>query len=293
VIGVIAYFMANPFPGTDQTLDSLLFFPWTSPLTLDVGAAQDVGTLIMGAEAAAKSRLIVGLVVAAALLFFIFKSAEFRENKDNILGGVVIGLVVVGAWYLTSNVSVSAEGQTFTLRNFITEQWDFYAKPEDVRPYRGHEAMAPQSFTFMNPMGQLMGYGASGFSKAMLTFGVMSVFGVILGSFLWSLVSRSFRVEWFASGSDFVNHFVGAVLMGVGGTLSMGCTIGQAVTGISTLALGSIITFVGIVLGSALTMKVQYYKMVYEEEATFGKAFITALVDMKLLPANMRKLEAV
>jgi uncharacterized membrane protein YedE/YeeE len=81
--------------------------------------------------------------------------------------------------------------------------------------------------------------------------------------------------------------------MGFGGVLAMGCTIGQAVTGVSTLAVGSIITFVAIVLGSAITMKVQYYRMVYESEATFYKAFITALVDMKLLPAGMRKLEAV
>jgi len=92
---------------------------------------------------------------------------------------------------------------------------------------------------------------------------------------------------------DFFNHLVGAILMGFGGVLAMGCTIGQGVTGFSTLALGSILTFVAIVLGSAITMKVQYYKMVYESEATFLKAFITALADLRLLPAGMRKLEAV
>ena len=81
--------------------------------------------------------------------------------------------------------------------------------------------------------------------------------------------------------------------MGFGGVLGLGCTIGQGVTGFSTLALGSILTFAGIVLGSALTMKIQYYKMVYEGDATFFKALITALVDFKLLPAGMRKLEAV
>jgi hypothetical protein len=73
----------------------------------------------------------------------------------------------------------------------------------------------------------------------------------------------------------------------------MGCTIGQAITGFSTLALGSILTFIAIVLGAAITMKVQYYKMVYESDATFLKAFVTALVDLKLLPAGMRRLEAV
>jgi hypothetical protein len=73
----------------------------------------------------------------------------------------------------------------------------------------------------------------------------------------------------------------------------MGCTIGQAVTGISTLAIGSFIAFAGIVLGSALTMKVQFYQMMYEEEASFAKALITGLVDLKLLPESLRKLEKV
>ena len=48
----------------------------------------------------------------------------------------------------------------------------------------------------------------------------------------------------------------------------------------------ALITFVAIFLGSALTMKVQYYKMVYEDEATLGKALLTGLVDLRLLPEN-------
>ena len=81
--------------------------------------------------------------------------------------------------------------------------------------------------------------------------------------------------------------------MGFGGVLALGCTIGQGITGISTLALGSFISFVGIVFGSALTMKINYYKLVYEEEATFVKALVASLADMKLLPNSLRKLDAV
>jgi len=116
---------------------------------------------------------------------------------------------------------------------------------------------------------------------------------VILGSLLWSLISRSFRIEWFASFRDFVNHAIGGILMGFGGVLGLGCTIGQGITGVSTLAVGSFMTLGSIILGSALTMKIQYYKMVYEDEASFAKAFLTALVDFKLLPAGLRKLEAI
>jgi uncharacterized membrane protein YedE/YeeE len=106
-------------------------------------------------------------------------------------------------------------------------------------------------------------------------------------------MSRSFRFEWFVDFKDFLNHIVGAIFMGLGATLALGCTVGQGITGLSTLALGSIITLVAIIFGSALTMKIQYYKIVYEDEASFAKAFITALVDLKLLPASMRQLDAV
>ena len=92
---------------------------------------------------------------------------------------------------------------------------------------------------------------------------------------------------------DFITHLVGATLMGFGGVLALGCTIGQAVTGISTLALGSFITFFAIVLGSALTMKVQYYKMVYEDEANFFSALVASLADLHLLPNGLRKLDKV
>ena len=98
----------------------------------------------------------------------------------------------------------------------------------------------------------------------MIEFGVTALSGVIVGSFLYALLSGHFRIEWFASGGDFVNHAVGAVLMGIGGVLSMGCTIGQGITGVSTLAMGSILTFLAIVAGAAATMKVQYWRLMEE-----------------------------
>jgi uncharacterized membrane protein YedE/YeeE len=110
-------------------------------------------------------------------------------------------------------------------------------------------------------MGQTTGYIGKGLDQSDLTFGVMAVFGVILGSLLWSLFSKSFRIEWFASFKDFITHVIGAVLMGFGGILAMGCTIGQGITGLSTLALGSFIALGAIIAGSALTMKIQYEMM--------------------------------
>jgi hypothetical protein len=286
---VIAYFMVNPLPGSDATLMSALFYDWMRPMSVNVGAAQDLGTVVAGPEGAMTARLVIGGAIGLLLLWFVFKSADFRSSFDNVLGGVVVGLAVLAAWYVSSNIVVGDDG--ISLRAFV-QDWSFLAdspegKPADSRP------LAPQSFTFINPMGQSLGYAASGFSSAFLTFGVMAFAGVVAGSLLWSIVSRSFRIEWFNDTKDFITHVIGAVLMGFGGVLAMGCTIGQAVTGVSTLAIGSFLTFGAIVLGSGLTMKIQYYKMVYEDEATFGKALITGLVDFKLLPASMRKLDAI
>ncbi len=292
VIAVIAYFMVNPFPDSDKTLFSVLFYDWIRPLAVTLGTNQDIGAVVGGAEGKTTARLAAGIVVGLLLLVYAFKSEDFRKSFDNILGGLVVGLAILAAWYVTSNLMVSADDQQYSLQSFVTDQWDMYAGEGDMKP-ADSRSLAPQSFTFINPMGQLYGYVMGGFGKPLLTFGLMSLFGVILGSLLWSLITRSFRIEWFANFKDFANHLIGAILMGFGGVLAMGCTIGQAVTGVSTLAIGSIITFVAIVLGSALTMKVQYYKMVYEGEATFFKALITGLVDLKLLPASMRKLDAV
>ncbi len=290
VISVIAYFMINPFPGSDKTLYSVLFYPWTNPTTVALSTNQDLGAMLFG-ENAATGRMVMGGVIGVVLLLWALKSSDFRGSFDNILGGLVVGLAILAAWYVTSNIMVDADGEILSMQAYA-QDWDLYAPADAVKP-ASTAALAAQSFTFINPMGQTLGYAMKGFDSTLLTFGIMALAGVIAGSLLWALISRSFRIEWFASGRDFVNHLIGAILMGFGGVLAMGCTIGQAVTGFSTLALGSILTFIAIVLGSALTMKVQYYKMVYEDEATFFKALITALVDLKLLPAGMRKLEAV
>src|SRR5512139_2062564 len=255
VIGVIAYFMVNPFPGSDKTLYSTLFYPWAHPAAVALGTNQDLGAMLFG-DKAATGRIVMGAVVGGLLLIWAFTSADFRGNFDNILGGLVVGLAVLAAWYVTSNVTVSADSEAMSLQAYV-QDWDLYARADAVRP-AAVGPLAAQSFTFINPMGQTLGYAASGFDHTLLTFGIMAEAGVVAGSLLSALVSRSFRIEWFASVGDFVNHLVGAILMGFGGVLAMGCTIGQGVTGFSILALGSILTFVAIVLGSAVTMKLQY-----------------------------------
>ncbi|KPK40133.1 MAG: hypothetical protein AMJ69_03430 [Gammaproteobacteria bacterium SG8_47] len=294
IIAVIAYYMVDPFKTLPSTWYQTLFAPWLDVASISLTTNQDLGSVVgkaAGADAGT-TRTIIGLILGAVVLFLVLRSADFRKSFDNVLAGLVVGGAVIVAWYFTSNILVTTSDGNMSLGQFYSS-WDFLMDSEAGKPKNGSTNLLPQSFTFISPMGQTFGYATGGFASTFLTFGAVSVFGVIAGSLLWALISRSFRIEWFASFKDFVMHAIGGVLMGFGGVLGLGCTVGQAITGVSTLALGSFITFAGIVLGSALTMKVQYYKMVYEEEATFAKALITALVDLRLLPAGMRKLEAV
>ena len=294
VIALIAYYMVDPYKQLPGTWYQSYFAPWLGKASISLTTPQDLGSITgnwFGVDAGTM-RTVLGLVLAAVVLFVIFRSEDFRKSKDNLLAGVVVGVAVVAAWYFTSTISITGEESKQSLTQFYAN-WDFVMDSAEGKPKNGSTNLLPQSFTFISPIGQTYGYAGAGFSSAFLTFGVISVLGVILGSLAWSLVSKSFRIEWFVNTKDFVTHLIGAVLMGFGGVLGLGCTVGQAITGVSTLALGSFLVFGGIVLGSATTMKIQYYKLVYEEEATFMKAFITALVDFKLLPASMRKLDAI
>jgi uncharacterized membrane protein YedE/YeeE len=117
------------------------------------------------------------------------------------------------------------------------------------------------------------------------------VVGVVAGALLHALLSRRWRWEWFVSWDDFFRHIGGAVLMGVGGIVALGCTIGQGVSGVSTLALGSIISVGAMILASATTLKIQYYKMLYEQ-ASWWDALLSGWADLHILPGSWRRLEA-
>ena len=291
VIALCAYYMINPFPGTDKTIYSVIFYPWTHLASVSMTGQQDLGSFVSrltGAADPVQMRMYIGGVIAIVLAAIIFKSKDFRSNFDNVLAGFVVGGAVLAAWYVSGAFAmINADGDMLSWVKYASNE-NWVMLQETPRP----QGIAVQSFTFINPIGETLGYAKSGFSKLYLTFGVMAVFGVVLGSFVWSILSKGFRFEWFVDGKDLLNHIIGGILMGIGGVLALGCTIGQAITGASTLSIGSLIAFAGIVFGSALTMKMQYYKLLYEDEATFMKSFLTALVDMRLLPSGMRKLEA-
>lgn len=272
VIAYMAYLMLwgeDPFsPG--EGIFTNYFLPWLDPTTVDLGSrgfnSQELGALVggaMGQEDTSSYHTGIGLLIGFSLLYFVFKSGDFRSSFDKVLGGVVVGLAVLIGWYVTGG-SMGVE-------------WKEYADFAPEIPSR----VAVQSFTFISPTGDSFRYALQPSKLSFINFGVMALAGVIVGSFVYSIFSRTFRIEWFANKSDFFNHAAGGVLMGVGGVLSMGCTIGQGITGVSTLALGSFLVFVSIVFGSALTMKVQFAMM---DDIGFFGALRRSLAEMKLLP---------
>jgi uncharacterized membrane protein YedE/YeeE len=248
---------------------NVAFMSWIGPTSIDLSRfdiqGQDLGAIagrIAGADLAA-SRTVAGGAVALALFWLVLRAKEFRGNADDVLGGTVVGLAVLAGWGITAGP--------------LGAEWREYAAFLLDRPAR----VGAQSLTFVSPVGETLRYLAEPARLTLITFGVMAVLGVILGSFLYSVASGRFRIEWFASWQDFANHVAGGVLMGFGGFLAMGCTIGQGVTGASTLALGSFLALGCMMLGSALTMKVQYYLL---EEQGFWRALRLGLADLKLAP---------
>ncbi|MEJ2686198.1 MAG: YeeE/YedE family protein [Gammaproteobacteria bacterium] len=259
-----------------------VFLPWMQPAFVSLSSHsisdQSLGAMIggmLGIKSVATVNSVVGGILAVLLLGWAFKSVDFRSRFDNILGGGVVGIAVIGAWFVTAGP--------------LGQRWMSDAEFMDQPPIH----VGAQSYTFVSPSGDFFHWIGGGFSGSLLSFGMMAAAGVVVGSLLYALVTRQFRFEWFASWKDVVRHAVGGFLMGVGGVLGMGCTIGQGITGFSTLAVGSILAFMSIILGAAITMKVEYYKLVYEGEASFGAALVTALADLRLLPNAMRRLEAV
>jgi uncharacterized membrane protein YedE/YeeE len=98
-------------------------------------------------------------------------------------------------------------------------------------------------------------------SSKLLTIGIVCMAGVVAGSAAMALSSREFRWEGFGNVEDTANHLVGAVLMGVGGVTAMGCSIGQGLSGVSTLSLGSALALAAIVCGALAALRYQIWRI--------------------------------
>ena len=190
-------------------------------------------------------RLAILAAVALILGAWTLASADFRASREMIIGGLVVGAVIVGGWYVSGHVGYVSENPR-TLE-------EAFAATNSGRA---------ESFSFVAPVAYLLELLMLWSDQSrIVTFGVAGVLGMMSGSAAMALATRTFRWEGFASIEDLVNHIAGGVLMGFGGVTALGCTIGQGLTGISTLALGSIFAFLAIIAGCAAALKYQYWRV--------------------------------
>lgn len=218
-------------------------------------SSQGLPTLIQSITGIADmqtARWAVAAIVGLGFTLYALASRDFLTSYKNLFAGFSVGLLVVAGWYITGKIGF-----------------------DEFEPVR------LESFTFVAPVGENVNYLMT-YTGSTINFGVAAVLGVIAGSFLYAVLSGTFRIETFSTREDMVNHVVGGVLMGFGGVIALGCTIGQGVTGMSTLALGSVITLFTIIFGAAFTMKMQGHMM---DDQPFFRALRLSLADMKLLPA--------
>ncbi len=221
--------------------------------TLDQVAAtlpggQDLPALLAGAGLAPGMALAVSaLAIGGGLLAFCLLRRDFL-TLDNLLGGIAVGAIVIGGWYVSGHLGYLAEDPDTLQEAFLATS---SGRMESLT------FVAPQAYTL-----ELLMLWSD--SSRKLSFGVALALGVVAGSTAWALVTRQFRWEGFRDVADLVRHLAGGALMGFGGVTAMGCTIGQGITGVSTLALGSFITLLAIATGAAATLKYEYWRLMRE-----------------------------
>ncbi len=222
---------------------------WLDPVSIDLAAwglgSQSLASLLAGVVGlpAGAALLVTVLLVGGGLLVFTLADRRFRGNSVQLVGAVVLGLLVAAAWYLTGHLGYGENPDTLETVYFAT----------NTRTLESLSFVAPSAYSL-----ELLMLWTD--KSLRISFGIVTVAGVITGSLVYALASRRFAWEGFASFADLRNHLVGAVLMGFGGVTAMGCTVGQGMSGLSTLSIGSLIAVAGIVGGAVATMKYMLWR---------------------------------
>lgn len=213
---------------------------WTLPAGQDLPSLANTVFGIATPRAAA----ILGLLVGAGCIAWVLARPEGRSGEV-WLAGAGIGAVVVAVWWVSGQLGQVAEHPETLEASFVATA-----------------SRRMESLSFVAPAAQLLDWFIyySDASKR-LTLGAASTLGVVLGSFAHAISTRSFHWEGFRNARDTGNHLIGAVLMGVGGVTALGCTIGQGITGLSTLSIGSMLAVAGIVGGAVAALRWQIWQV--------------------------------
>lgn len=208
---------------TQRGVLGVIRVPLVDDLALDLSFAgdQSIGSLISAAVGASVSWL-VAIVVAALGFGWIFSSAAFRADRTRIMTGVVIGLGITFGWVATTWASRT-----------------------------GMEPVQIEAGSFVVPVGdailQLITY-----TGVLPDYGVGLIAGVLLGAVAAAVRKRDIRWEACDDARELGRHILGGTMMGVGGVMAMGCTIGQGISGFSTMAISAPIVLLSIAMGARL-----------------------------------------
>ncbi len=238
VLGIVAYISL-------RGLLAVLRVGVIEPIGAQLSTPQDLPSLLAGVGIS-KSALQLGLalLVSAGLFIVVFRDRSFR-TFDNLLAGFGIGAIIVAAWAISGTI-----GHVEEHPNTLQEAF--------LRTNSGRM----EALSFVAPVAYTIDYLMffSDTSKV-VTIGIAAVLGMITGSAAYALTAGQFRWEGFRDTEDTANHLVGAVLMGFGGVTALGCTVGQGLSGVSTLAVGSFIAVAAIIAGAVLALKYQAWRL--------------------------------
>jgi uncharacterized protein len=188
--------------------------------------------------------LVLGGTLGGALILWALLGKDFL-TADNLLAGLGVGAVISAMWWVSGRLG------------YVVEH------PETLQEaFLATNSGRAEALSFVSPVAYTLDWLMLFSDKnKLLTIGIVSVPGVVVGSALCALVMRTFRWEGFGSVEDVANHLAGATLMGVGGVTAMGCTVGQGLSGISTLSATSFIAVAAIVAGAVAAFKYQIWRV--------------------------------
>jgi hypothetical protein len=213
---------------------------------VQLGGPQDVGSLIAGATGApaAGTRWVVLALVMLGCAVWLWRHRAEMEPL-HWASGIVVGLLVVGAWALTGHIG------------FLPEH------PDTLEPaWMGTYSHRPEGLSFAAPLGHGMDLLTLWSDKnTVLTFGVIVSLGVVLGSTASALWRHEFHIESFRTPQDLATHVAGGVLMGFGGVTALGCSIGQGISGLSLLSAGACLAVAGMVFGTWAALRWQNWRI--------------------------------
>ncbi|MBN8283197.1 YeeE/YedE family protein [Zoogloea sp.] len=215
---------------------------WLDPVAITLDSHQDLPSLIATRFALdpRSAWLACGGIAAGGLGLFALSSREMWRPAP-LLGSVAIGATIVAGWYLSGHLG------------FLPED------PETLEPaFLATNSGRMESLSFVAPLAYTLDLLMLWTDKSRsVSLGIALSLGVVAGSLLAALLTRSFRIEGFRDAPDLARHLIGATLMGFGGVTALGCTIGQGLSGLSTLALGAVLTVLAIAAGASLSIRVQ------------------------------------